>query len=116
MVVCYTLREPYPPRAEEPQDIIGQAGLLKQSVILTAPEGIEAGQVVEEISTIASLQVPFEDPMVREFCEQYQVTDEDDAKTRLRNLLNVLKGSRLVLENVDTNVLLDVNPPAPDHE
>lgn len=111
MAVRYTLREPYPPRAEEPQDIIGQAGLLKQSVILTAPEGMEAGQVVEEISTIASLQVPFEDPMVRGFCERYQVTKENDARRRLRNLLHILQGSRLVLENPDTNETWEVNPP-----
>ena len=39
MAVRYTLREPDPPRAEEPQDIIGKAGLVYQSVILTAPEG-----------------------------------------------------------------------------
>lgn len=113
MVVRYTLREPHPPRAEEPQDIIGNAGLVNQSVILTAPEGSEAEQVVEEIRTIASLQVPFEDPRVRRFCELYQVTEENDAQKRLRNLLNVLKWSGLVLENGDDE--WDVDPPAP-HE
>ena len=108
MAVRYTLREPDPPRAEEPQDIIGNAGLVYQSVILTAPEGLEAEQVVEEIRNIASLPVPFEDPRVRTFCERYQVTEENDGKKRLRNLLNVLKESRLVLEN---GAPLDVNPP-----
>lgn len=103
----YTLREPDQPRADEPQDIIGEAGLVNQSVILTAPEGIEAGQVVEEIRTIASLQVPFEDARVRGFCERYQVTEENDRDV-LRNLLNVLRGRRLVLRR---NVSLDVNPP-----
>ena len=105
----YTLREPNPPRAEDAQDIIGNAGLVNQSVILTAPEGLEAEKVVEEIGAIASLQVRFEDSRVRTFCERYQVTEENDAK-RLKNLLNVLKSSRLVLENRDGE--WDVDPPA----
>ena len=113
MAVRYILRKPDPPRADEPQDIIGRAGLVNESVTLTAPEGIEAGQVVEEITTIASLSVPFEDSRVRRFCERYQVTEENDAKKRLRNLLNFLKWSRLVLQNHDGE--LDVDPPAP-HE
>ena len=111
MAVCYTLREPNPPRAEYVQDIIGNAGVPNQSVNLTAPEGIEAEQVVEQISNIASLQVPFEDARIGRFCERYQVTEEND-KRLLRNLLTVLKRSRLVLENRGTNTRLDVNPPA----
>lgn len=107
MAVRYTLCKPDPARADEPQDIIGNAGLKDQFVILTAPEGIEAGQVVEEIRTIASLQVPFEDARVRRFCERYQVTEQND-RDKLRNLLNDLRGTRLKLRGY---VSLDVNPP-----
>ena len=60
---------------------------------------------MQQISDLVGLQT-FDHPRIVQFCEDYEVTEENDMRA-LRDLLIVLREHSLVL---DFNVTLYVNP------
>lgn len=108
LMVCYTLRERTgnPPVTDLPGTMPGiflrVAGEVNPYVALKALSG-SGDSLVEKIRSIARLKT-FELPEIDLFCQQYQVTD----KQALRNLLQRLKGTDLILEDPDFDKPWDV--------
>ena len=108
LMVCYTLRErtSNPPVTDLPGTMPGMflrvAGEVNPYVALKALSG-SGDSLVEKIRSIARLKT-FELPEIDLFCQQYQVTD----KQALRNLLQRLKETDLILEDPDFDKPWDV--------
>ena len=108
LMVCYTLRERTrnPPVTDLPGTMPGiflrVAGEVNPYVALKALSG-SGDSLVEKIRSIARLKT-FELPEIDLFCQQYQITD----KQALRNLLQRLKGTDLILEDPDFDKPWDV--------
>ena len=98
LMVRYTLRDRNPPVA----DMLVRPMLVNPFVGLRAPSGSGAS-VVEGIRSTARLAT-FELPSFNEFCQQYQVTDEQALKSLLRDL----RSKDLILEDPDFDEPWDV--------
>ena len=105
MAVNFTLRDPNPPMANTPEERIADQALVNPFVVLRADRG-RGPQLVQQIRDLVGLQT-FDHPRIVQFCEDYEVTEENDMRA-LRDLLIVLRERSLVL---DFNVTLNVNPP-----
>ena len=101
----YTLRDPNPPLANTSKERIADQALVNPFVVLRADRG-RGPQLAQQIRDLVGLQT-FDHPRIVQFCEDYEVTEENDMRA-LRDLLIVLRERSLVL---DFNVTLDVNPP-----
>ena len=95
---------PKPTHANTPEERRADQALVNLFVVLRADRG-RGPQLVQQISDLVGLQT-FDHPRIVQFCEDYEVTEENDMRA-LRDLLIVLREHSLVL---DFNVTLYVNP------